>query len=171
MEQKFKSYKDLSETSIEEWAKELDACEKIEFDPVVIDPFIKFCLNEKAVEEDKSNIFQTALESWTGSALLHKRLTLHNYTMTKSAKLFCGILITSPGEMVMMANYFQYKCHLHQINHIDMRALSEKIIPMGWFSRDTLNQFWDKQKYVSEDNSLLNMLDNPEYGKSLIIKK
>lgn len=171
MEQKFKSYKDLSETSIEEWAKELDACEKRILDIKEFDAFLVMSQYEKNVEKDQNKTFERLLETWNGTALLHNRLNLHTYTMSKAAKVSCGVLINSPGEMVMMANYFQYKCHLHHIKHIDMRALVEKIMPMGWFSRDTLQQFWDKQKYVAEDNRLLNMLDNPEYGKSLIIKK
>lgn len=171
MENKFKSYKNLSESSIEEWAKELDACEKRILDLEEADAFIVMFQNEKKVEDDKDKSFESLLKGWNGTNLIHRRLLLHSYTMTKAAKSFCGKLINSPGEMVMMTNYFQYKCHLHQINHIDMRTLGEKIMPMGWFSRDTLQQFWDKQKYVAGNNCLLNMLDNPEYGKSLIIKK
>ena len=167
MGNKFKSYKELSETSIEEWAKELDACEKQELTYEDAGFLITLLMHEEEIEEDKDKKFETLLDRCNGIALLHKRLNLHTYTMSKAAKVFCGMLINSPGEMVMMANYFQYKCHLHHIKHIDMRALSEKIMPMGWFSRDTLQQFWDKQKYVSEDNCLLNMLDNPEYGKSI----
>lgn len=161
----------MSETSIEEWAKELDACEKSILEPKEAHAFIVMFQNEKEVEDDKDKRFESSLNGWNGTNLIHRRLLLHSYTMTKAAKLFCGMLINSPGEMVMMVNYFQYKCHLHQINHIDMRTLSEKIIPMGWFSRDILQQFWDKQKFISKRDNLLNMLDNPEYGKSLIIKK
>lgn len=167
MENKFKSYKELSETSIEEWAKELDACEKRILEPKEYHVFMVMYQNEKAVEDDKDKRFKSLLNGWNGTNLINRRLLLHSYTMTKATQIFCGMLINSPGEMVMMANYFQYKCHLHHIKHIDMRALSEKIIPMGWFSRDTLQQFWDKQKYVAEDNRLLNMLDNPEYGRSI----
>lgn len=164
---KFKSYKELGENSIEEWAKQLDACKKIILEHEEAYGFAMMIKNEKIVEEDEDKSFERLLENWNGTALLHKRLSLHTYTMTKAAKLCCGMLVNTPGEMVMMANYFQYKCHLHHIKHIDMRALAEKIIPMGWFSSDTLQQFWDKQKYVSEDNHLLNMLDNLEYGKSI----
>lgn len=166
MGNKFKSYKELSETSIEEWAKELDACEKQDLTYEEARSFITLGISEKEIEEDKDKDFEALLNGWNGTALIHKRLNLHTYTMSKAAKVFCGILNKSPGEMVMMANYFQYKCHLLHVKHIDMRALSN-IIPMGWFSRDTLQQFWDKQKYVSEDGRLLNMLDNPDYGKSI----
>lgn len=164
---KFKSYKELGENSIEEWAKQLDACKKRILDPEEVYGFVVMLKNEKIVEEDEDKSFESLLENWNGTALLHKRLSLHTYTMTKAAELCCGMLVKTPGEVVMMANYFQYKCHLNHIKHIDMRALNEKIIPMGWFSSDTLQQFWDKQKYVAENNNLLNMLDNLEYGKSI----
>ena len=168
MEQKFKSYKELGETSIEEWAKELDSCEKQELTFEESEAFIGMGVSEEKIEEDKDKGFEALLNGWNGTALLHRRLFLHTYTMTKAAKASCGILINSPGEMVMMANYFQYRCFLHHIRHIDMHTLLEKILPMGWFSRDTLQQFWDKQKYVSEDGYLLNMLDDPNYGKSIL---
>ena len=165
MENKFKSYKDLSETSIEEWAMALNGQEKVELTSDEAVSLVVMGCREKEIEEDKE--VEALLKGWNGAAILHKRLNLHTYTMSKAAILFCGTLGDSPGEIVMMANYFQYRCHLHHIKHIDMMALSEKIIPDGWFSRHTLQKFWDRQKYVSENDSLLNMLDNSEYGKSI----
>ena len=78
-------------------------------------------------------------------------------------------MINSPGEMVMMANYIRYRCHRYQINHVDMRALSEKIMPMGWFDMETLSQFWDKQKYVSDSGGLANMLDRSDCAVSISV--
>ena len=165
MEKIYKSYKDLTEHSIEEWARELDECPKRELTSEESFAFMNMGLTEKEVEKDKD--FETLLKGWNGVALLHKRLLVHSYTMTKAVKICCGMMINSPGEMVMMANYIQYKCHRHQIKHVDMRALSEKIMPMGWFDMETLSKFWDKQKYVTESGGLANMLDSPEYGLSI----
>ena len=166
----YKSYKDLTEYSIEEWAKELDGCFKRELTSDESIAFLKMGLLEKEVEKDKDNTFKNLLKGWNGTALLHKRLPFHSYTMTKAVEICCGLMINSPGEMVMMANYIQYRCHLHKIKNVDMRALSEKIMPMGWFNQETLNSFWDKQKYVSKTDNLVNMLDNPEYGLSISVQ-
>ena len=165
---KYKSYKELNSSSIEEWARELDECPKRELTSDESYAFMRMGLLEKEIENDKDKDYEMLLEGWNGVALLHKRLLIHTYTMTKAAKICCGMMIASPGEMVMMANYIQYRCHLHKIKHVDMRALSEKIMPMGWFDQDTLRKFWDKQKYESESRYLLNMLDNPEFGLSIM---
>ena len=163
---KYKSYKELNSSSIEEWAKELDCEQKRELSGEESHAFMTMALTEKEVEKDKD--YEMLLKGWNGVALLHKRLLIHTYTMTKAAKICCGMMIASPGEMVMMANYIQYRCHLHKIKHVDMRALSEKIMPMGWFDKETLSTFWDKQKYESESGHLINMLDNPEFGLSIM---
>lgn len=163
---KYKSYKELNSSSIEEWARELDECPKRELTSDESDVFMRMGLLEKEIENDKD--FDNLLKGWNGVALFYKRLLIHTYTMTKAAKVCCCMMIDSPGEMVMMANYIQYRCHLHKIKHVDMRALSEKIMPMGWFDKETLSTFWDKQKYESESGHLLNMLDNPEFGLSIM---
>lgn len=165
---KYKSYKELNSSSIEEWALELDKCPKRELTSDESYAFMCMGLLEKDIEKDKDKDFDNLLKGWNGVALLHKRLLIHTYTMTKAAKVCCGMMINSPGEMVMMANYIQYRCHRHKIKHVDMRALSEKIMPMGWFDLETLSKFWDKQKYESESGQLLNMLDNPELGLSIM---
>ena len=164
-EKKYRSYKDLTEHSIEEWARELDECPKRELTSEESFAFMTMGLTEKGVEKDKD--FETLLKGWNGVALLHKRLLVHSYTMTNAVKICCGMMINSPGEMVMMANYIQYRCHHYQIKHVDMRALSEKIMPMGWFDLETLSKFWDKQKYVSDSDGLANMLDRPDCAVSI----
>jgi hypothetical protein len=163
---KYKSYKELNSSSIEEWAKELDCEQKRELTTEETELFLEAALVEKYVENSLD--FEEKIKGWNGVNLLHKRLSVHDFTMSKASQLCCGMMIASPGEMVMMANYIQYRCHLHKIKHVDMRALSEKIMPMGWFDKETLSKFWDKQKYESESGHLLNMLDNPEFGLSIM---
>lgn len=57
------------------------------------------------------------------------------------------------------------------VQHIDMTLLCSRIIPDGWFSEEVLREAWEAQKYVSENDGLLNMLDNPAYGKSIGMKE
>lgn len=75
-EKKYRSYKDLNEKSIEEWARELDECPKRELTSEESFAFMKMGLMEKKVEKDKD--FETLLNGWNGVALLHKRLLVHS---------------------------------------------------------------------------------------------
>lgn len=75
MGNKFKSYKELSETSIEEWAKELDACEKRKLEPEECHVFMVMFQNEKEVEDDKDKRFESLLNGWNGTNLIHRRLS------------------------------------------------------------------------------------------------
>lgn len=166
---KYKQQSELGPNSIELWAKELDNEPHKEFSMDESRSCEVMILNEGDVEKDRDGMFAQLLGGWNGTSILHKRLQVHTFTMSKAALIVCGLLIDSPGAGVMMLNYFQYKCHQRRIKHIDMRALCRFIIPMGWFSKDTLSTYWDKQKYVSDDNRLLNMLDNSAYSESIRI--
>ena len=42
-----------------------------------------------------------------------------------------------------------------------------KLIPDGWFDDDVLSKAWEKQKYVTENGALFNMLDNVEFMNSI----
>ena len=51
-----------------------------------------------------------------------------------------------------------------------MKELGTRIMPNGWFSKDVLQDFWERQKYVTETGILANMLDNPEFGTSISVQ-
>lgn len=167
-EKKYKSYKDLNERSIEEWARELDECPKRELTSEESEIFLEAGIVENTLETSLD--FEEKIKGWNGVNLLHKRLLVHDFTMSRATQICCGILITSPGEMVMMANYIQYRCHRHQIKHVTIRTLCEKIMPMGWFDKETLSRFWDKQKYITVSNGLANILDRPDCAYSIRVK-
>ena len=168
---KYRNHDQLGHDAIEQWAKELEGAPKRDLTREESLAFIT--MGEAEKEEDSSGfrqMFDSLLGEWNGVALLHRRLSLHDYTMSKAAQITCGLMINTPGEMTMMANYIQYQCYKHRINHVDMKSLSKFIMPLGWFSQRVLSEFWDKQKYISPDRHLLNMLDNPEYGLSIRLK-
>lgn len=169
MEKEYKSYKELNGNSIGKWAAQLDMDKHRELTEEEMNVFFKMNLNEKEVEKDEKGAFAGLLDGWNGVNLIYKRLLIHSFTMSKAAMLCCGYMVTSPGEAVMMTNYMQYRCFIHKITHIDMNALSTRIIPMGWFDQEVLRNYWDKQKYVTETGHLANMLDNPEYGLSISV--
>ena len=164
---KFKSYTELGKDSVEWWAKALDEekTERLQKDDSEL--ILILSLNEPEVEQDSDGMFQQQLGGWNTVSILHSRLKMHTFTMSKAAIWACSVLVSTPGEAVIMLNYFQYRCHRRHIKHIDMKSLGLHIIPDGWFSRDILYQFWDKQKFVSPNGALLNMLDYPEYAESI----
>lgn len=166
MEKKYKTYKELDGGSIERWAEELDQRQKRKLTHEEVEGFLIFSEAEKRLEQDDS-IFESILKRWNGTAIIHQRLRCHTFTMSKAAMLCCGDMVTSPGEAVMMMNYIQYRCHRHKIKHVDMEALGLYIMPMGWFDKETLQEFWEKQKYETGETSLANMLDNYEFGLTI----
>lgn len=163
----YRGYNELDGTSVEAWAKELDQRKKRILSKNEVAILIQSSLKEKEIEEDKDGEFTKMLEGWNGVAILYRRLQVHTFTMSKAALFACGLMVESPGEAVMMANYIQYRCHKQGIRHVDMRALSHRVLPDGWFGQDTLAEFWEKQKYVSEDGRLVNMLDTRHYATSI----
>lgn len=164
---KFKTYKDLDEHSIERWAKELDSQPKKSLTEEECEALVLCMSREKEIERPDDQLFDDLISGWNGVSIIHKRLQVHSFTMTKASVIFCGMMVDSPGKAVMMLNYIQYKCCLHGIKHVDVNSLGLHVIPMGWFGEDVLKQAWDNQKYISEDGSLCNMLDDPEYMKSI----
>lgn len=167
MEKKYKTYKELDGGSIGRWAEELDQRQKKELTHNEMDTFFLMDRCEKDIEKDGKGLFKELLAGWNGVAIINKRLTVHSFTLSKAAMLCCGNMVASPGEAVMMLNYIQYRCHRHKIKHVDMNALMQRIMPMGWFDKETLQEFWEKQKYVTESDHLANMLDNPEFGLTI----
>lgn len=166
----YKTYKELNESSIEQWAAELDEKPKGRLSEEEIGSLVRLMAHEKVFEDDKDGKFAELCKGWNGVAIINKRLQLHTFSMSKAAQTFMGLLIDQPGKAVMALNYFQYKCAKMNMWRVDMTLLCSRIIPDGWFSEEVLREAWEAQKYVSENDGLLNMLDNPAYGQSIGMK-
>lgn len=164
---KYKSYPELTKDSVEWWAKALseEKTERLQKDDAEL--ILILSLNEPEVEQDSDGVFQQQLGGWNSVSILHSRLKMHTFTMSKAAIWACSVLVSTPGEVVIMLNYFQYRCHCRSIKHIDMKTLCQDMIPNGWFPKNTLEHYWDKQKFISKDRALLNMLDCLEYAESI----
>lgn len=164
---KYKSYPELAKDSVEWWAKALseEKTERLQTDDAEL--ILILSLNESDIEQDSDGVFQQQLGGWNTISILHSRLQMHTFTMSKAAIWACSLLVSTPGEAVIMLNYFQYRCHSRGIRHIDMKALCQHMIPNGWFPKKTLEHYWDKQKFISKEQNLLNMLDYPVYAESI----
>lgn len=163
----FKHQKDLGPDSIQKWCEELDRKPKRELTPEEGNTMIICSINEEAIRKDKD--FDSLLGKWNGVSILHSRIkSCHTYTIENAVLLLLGSSIDRPGIAVQYTNFIQYKCWQYHIKHVDMKAFSRQILPAGLFTEAALNEMWDKQKFISnEDRGLLNMLDYPCFMESI----
>lgn len=164
----YRTYDQLGTDAIEKWAEELDKAPRRKFTSEESEVFISMVgIENKGYDRIFLKMWHDLKNEYNGVSLLCRRLPFHDYTMSKAAQVACGMMVGSPGEMVMMVNFLQYKCFKHKTDHVDMKSLSMMLLADGWFGNEILKEFWEKQKYVSSDRHLLNMLDNREYGISI----
>jgi hypothetical protein len=91
----------------------------------------------------------------------------------KKTSIMLGILCKSPGQAVMYVYYLMYKAKNLKKEEITFDTLCQDIFPLGFFTEETLNYYWDEQK-VKKDPSRSgsdNLLDYSEAAKSLIQMK
>ena len=166
---KYLKISELNGSSIENWASELDNQEKMtpltEEDSEVL---FKCMFNEEQIDNDPE--FSKMLESNFMHALFMKRVKVyHTYSITPTAVVFISMINNfNPGISTMIANYLQYIAHRDKVEKFDLKYLTMKIFPNGFFSSDTLAKFWYKQKIETDSNHRSdNMLDYSEFGSSM----
>lgn len=165
---KYRHISELGPDSIQKWCEEMEQKpqgEILDEDSLV---FIMCSRNEEKMKKDKT-LISLINNSDTMLSLMNKRIKeVHTYTVENSVLMFFAYMIDRPGIAVEYMNYMQYKCWKHGIRHVNMELLSEYILPMCMFSKDTLHEMWEKQKFISSNQrGLLNMLDFPCYMESI----
>jgi hypothetical protein len=99
--------------------------------------------------------------------ILEDRISLTGRKLEKDASIFIGLTCQTVGEAVMYAYIISYRMkHAGITKSLGLETLCESIFPMGVFSRNSLEKFWDSQKVKSLKGSD-NLLDYPEASKSL----
>ena len=74
-----------------------------------------------------------------------------------------------PGVAVIYANYIQYKAFKKGIKKVGIQDIA-MMMPFGVFSKDTLTQAWDLQKYPGDHPGSDNMLDYRTAQETIEIK-
>lgn len=156
----------LTESSTEQWCKELDKCQRRQMTKDETDTLLRAILaeNQKLEYDD--------YDKWVKSndnmvAMIHKRIKYcHTYTASQTVVIFLAYLCDSPGMAVQYCNFIQYKCHQNKCVYVDMFVFSRNIFPWGFFTDADLQQMWDKQK-AYDDNGSFNMLDNSRFMQSI----
>lgn len=105
----YKTYKELNENSIEQWAAELDGKPREGLSKKLSMILDLGCM-ESRIEADEDGKFAELCKGWNGVAIINKRLQLHTFSMSKAAQTFMGLLIDLPGKATIALNYFQYRC-------------------------------------------------------------
>lgn len=168
-----KSFKDLNENSVEEWAKLLDKEPKSTLlEEGKMNGIITLAMNEELYEETAA--IERFFESTPVAGAFRKRIEmLHNYEITKTGMIF--LFLAFPkfnfGTSTMMANYLQYISKINNVKKFSMDYLMSSVFPLGVFSEETLQKAWEMQKIKSDNpNSQIesdNMLDYAFCCKSL----
>lgn len=79
------------------------------------------------------------------------------------------------GDIILIAYYVQWRAYLlkekyvtfknelEQSGELTLSMVCEKIFPLGIFTKDTVHEFWDKQKVISRPD---NLIDYPKASMS-----
>jgi hypothetical protein len=164
----YKNEKDLGPDSIQKWCEEMDKKPRSALTQEQAHIIVLSTINEESIAKDPK--VEELYDEWNAIGLLYKRIKYcHTYTIEKAALIFLSCGIDSPGNSTQYANFLQYKCWQLGIKHIDMKALIGRILPGGFFTKETLDEMWEKQKYISDEKfpSLRNMLDNARFMESI----
>lgn len=145
---------------VEKWAEWLDSQPKKT--PMTEEQsriFIACCMNEDAIETDPKAISIVKSRSFTPESVFYNRVqSYHSYTISIAAAMFMATLIDKPGVSTIYANYIQYKAFKAGIKKVGLQDIA-LMMPFGVFSKDTLTQAWDRQKYRGDHPGSDNMLD------------
>lgn len=160
----------IESDSVEKWAEWLDSQPKnIPMTEEQSKTFIACCLNEDAIETDPQAIALVKSRAYTPESIFYNRVqSCHTYTISIAATLFMATLIDRPGVSTIYANYIQYKAFKKGLKKVGIQHIAD-MMPFGIFSKETLSQAWDKQKYQNNGIGSDNMLDYYSAQESITI--
>lgn len=156
---------------VEKWAEWLDSQPKNT--PMTQEQskiFIACCMNEDKIENDPKANSIVKERSFTSASVFYNRVqSCHSYTISVAAAMFISTLIDNPGVSTIYANYIQYKAFKNGLKKVGIQDIA-MMMPFGVFSKATLTQAWDLQKYRGDHPGSDNMLDYYEAQKSIAIQ-
>lgn len=115
-------------------------------------------------------LYGKAKSEWHLLSILEDRLASLNCTVDKGPLVVTSMVCKTPGECVMYANYIAYKNKSIGSSSLNMDDFCTRVFPTGFFSEDTLSEYWDKQKVNSGGSGSDNLLDYLSAAESLMTK-
>lgn len=171
----YPKHEDLTDKSIEDWAAlydiSTDNCEPLPDEISKVFIHIIFTQSRFKSNPEKLNELKTALIDASGMpALVITRIECMNlFDFDPFAAYLIASISRSPGEAVMYIWISAYILKKLNRNYLTVQDICEHLCPFGIPKKDYMQQMWDLQK-IEYNKYIVNMLDNIEFGKSLILK-
>ena len=102
-------------------------------------------------DSDIDSLYSEIKKNDIGLSILEDRLQLLNCEHDKRSMIVIALFCETPGEAVMYAHYLAYKSKELKLDSINSTNLCDSIIPFGPFTKDTLYEYWNKQKVICEE--------------------
>jgi hypothetical protein len=122
-------------------------------------------------EEDSNEMYNDVYKASGILKIFSSRAEYAGLKIDKKSSIMISVLCETPGEAVMYVYYLLYKAkQLGLKNGITFNDLGEKIFPFGFFTKKTLDFYWDEQKVKknTESSGSDNLLDYKTASMSLV---
>lgn len=149
---------ELTENAVELWCEEFERrCRTSRTNPedrIFLDMILR---TKDILDKDETRVPELLESSPYLEALWKRSASLFTYTLTPSALLYLGTMVTSFGISTMVCAYLQWISHKRGIKTFDVKILGTVVFPNG-FPRDIdLRDLWEMQKVrtrTGSDNGL-----------------
>jgi hypothetical protein len=163
----FKHQKDLGPDDIQKWCEDLDRKSKIEINDTQRRLLSIFKMNHEIVGNFLNAHKELSSQFDYTSFLINLIEKNFTFKIDYPSALIMSTLIDRPAIAVMYAYFLQYKCFQYKVKEVNIETLKDIFLWEGVFSEEVMHEMWDRQKFISNDRQLLNMLDYPQYMESI----
>lgn len=166
----YKEKKAIAPDDVEKWAEWLDRQPKTTgLTNQQLHILMVCAADENRMENDEEAKRLVAPCQYNLASMFYNRVIVcHTYKVSVAVAIFISEIADRPGMITIYANYLQYKAWKSGKMMLRMKDIGE-IFSNGVFSKETLEQAWEKQKRYGMSGSD-NMLDYCEAQKSIELK-
>ena len=138
----------LTNDAAEKWATNVMSRCNTPLTEIQASYLISVFMNEEKMEENEE-IKELCTNPAKGGlvCMAMNRCKSIGIELTRTAALFLGLILNSPGEVTMTAAYIKYKLReVVQNGKVNVGFLSTRCFPMGIPSEKDWQELWDMQK-------------------------
>lgn len=147
----------LTNDAAEKWAANVMGRCNTPLTEIQANYLVSVFMNEQEMEEDEK-LKELCTDPSKGGlvCMAMNRCKSAGIELTRTAALFLGLILNSPGEVTMTAAYIKYKLReVVQNGKVNVGFLSTRCFPMGIPSEKDWQELWDMQKLDLEDLKLM----------------